>query len=596
MKVAKTLIKSLREFKKESILSPVLVSLEVALECLIPLYMVTMLENIQKDNSLENILMYGGILLVMAAFSLVFGMLAGKYAATASAGFARNLRTDIYSRIQDFSFANIDKFSTSSLVTRMTTDVTNIQNAYMMIVRVAVRCPVMLVISLIMAFTINVKISAIFMALIPVLGVGLFIIFKKVEPIFNRVFNKYDAMNNSIQENVKGMRVVKSYVREDYEIEKFDKTAQDVRADFTLGEKIIALNTPLMQFSIWTAITLICIFGSSIIVRSGETELSSAALSSLIAFAAQILSSLMMLSMVMVMISIATSSAERVAEVLEEESTLKNPENPEYDVADGTVEFRNVSFKYSEKAERDALHNVNLKIKSGQTVGILGGTGSSKTSLVNLIPRLYDATEGQLLVGGKDVRDYDIESLRNQVSVVLQKNVLFSGTIKENLRWGNPDATDEEMEQACRRAQAHDFIMSFPDGYDTYIEQGGANVSGGQKQRLCIARALLKKPKILILDDSTSAVDTKTDALIRQAFREELPDVTKFIIAQRVSSVEDADLIIIMNNGEVAAQGTHEELLATNEIYQEVYYSQNKIGAGAEELKKVREQKGGDAK
>lgn len=595
MKVAKTLIRSLREFKKESILSPVLVSLEVTLECLIPLYMVTMLENIQKDNSLENILMYGGILLVMAAFSLVFGMLAGKYAATASAGFARNLRTDIYSRIQGFSFANIDKFSTSSLVTRMTTDVTNIQNAYMMIVRVAVRCPVMLVISLIMAFTINVKISAIFMALIPVLGVGLFIIFKKVEPIFNRVFNKYDAMNNSIQENVKGMRVVKSYVREDYEIEKFDKTAQDVRADFTLGEKIIALNTPLMQFSIWTAITLICIFGSSIIVRSGETELSSAALSSLIAFAAQILSSLMMLSMVMVMISIATSSAERVAEVLEEESTLKNPENPEYDVADGTVEFRNVSFKYSEKAERDALHNVNLKIKSGQTVGILGGTGSSKTSLVNLIPRLYDVTEGQLLVGGKDVRDYDIESLRNQVSVVLQKNVLFSGTIKENLRWGNPDATDEEMEQACRRAQAHDFIMSFPDGYDTYIEQGGANVSGGQKQRLCIARALLKKPKILILDDSTSAVDTKTDALIRQAFREELPDVTKFIIAQRVSSVEDADLIIIMNNGEVAAQGTHEELLATNEIYQEVYYSQNKIGAGAEELKKVREQKGGDA-
>lgn len=595
MKVAKTLIRSLREFKKESILSPVLVSLEVTLECLIPLYMVTMLENIQKDNSLENILMYGGILLVMAAFSLVFGMLAGKYAATASAGFARNLRTDIYSRIQGFSFANIDKFSTSSLVTRMTTDVTNIQNAYMMIVRVAVRCPVMLVISLIMAFTINVKISAIFMALIPVLGVGLFIIFKKVEPIFNRVFNKYDAMNNSIQENVKGMRVVKSYVREDYEIEKFDKTAQDVRADFTLGEKIIALNTPLMQFSIWTAITLICIFGSSIIVRSGETELSSAALSSLIAFAAQILSSLMMLSMVMVMISIATSSAERVAEVLEEESTLKNPENPEYDVADGTVEFRNVSFKYSEKAERDALHNVNLKIKSGQTVGILGGTGSSKTSLVNLIPRLYDVTEGQLLVGGKDVRDYDIESLRNQVSVVLQKNVLFSGTIKENLRWGDPDATDEEMEQACRRAQAHDFIMSFPDGYDTYIEQGGANVSGGQKQRLCIARALLKKPKILILDDSTSAVDTKTDALIRQAFREELPDVTKFIIAQRVSSVEDADLIVIMNNGEVAAQGTHEELLATNEIYQEVYYSQNKIGAGAEELKKVREQKGGDA-
>ena len=595
MNVVKTLIKSLRQYKKESVLSPVLVSLEVALECMIPLYMVTMLEKIQEDNSIENILLYGGILLVMAAFSLLFGMLAGRYAATASAGFSRNLRADIYARIQGFSFANIDKFSSSSLVTRLTTDITNIQNAYMMIVRVAVRCPVMLVISLIMAFTINVKISLIFFALIPVLGIGLFIIFRKVEPIFNRVFKKYDAMNNSVQENIKGMRVVKSYVREEYEKEKFGATAQDVRADFTRGETIIALNAPLMQLSIWTAITLICIFGSSIIIRTTGSELNEAALSSLIAYAAQILSSLMMLSMVMVMISIATSSAERVAEVLNEESTLKNPEDPVYEVADGSVEFRNVGFKYSEKAERFALHNINLRVESGQTVGILGGTGSSKTSLVNLIPRLYDVTEGQVMVGGRDVRDYDIESLRNQVSVVLQKNVLFSGTIKENLRWGNPDATDEEMQEACRRAQAHDFVMSFPDGYDTFIEQGGTNVSGGQKQRLCIARALLKKPKILILDDSTSAVDTKTDALIRMAFREELPEVTKFIIAQRVSSVEDADKIIIMDGGEIVACGTHEELLAGNEIYQEVYYSQNKIGADAQELKKLKEAKGGDA-
>lgn len=595
LNIIKTLTKSIREFKKETILAPVLVTVEVVMECLIPLYMVTMLERIQQDNSIENILFWGGILLVMALVSLVFGMLAGRYAAKASAGFSRNLRTDIYASIQGFSFANIDKFSPSSLVTRMTTDVTNIQNAFMMIIRIAVRSPIMLVVSVIMAFTINWKIALVFLALVPVLGVGLFLIFRKVDPIFAKVFKKYDAMNESIQENIKGIRVVKSYVREDYEIKKFGKTAQDVRADFQRGEMIMALNSPLMQFAIWTAISIVCIFGSQLIVQSSGAELNEASLSSLIAYGAQIMSALMTLSMVMVMISIATSSSERVAEVLSERSTLTNPENPVYEVPDGSVEFRDVSFKYSAKAERFALQDVNLTIKPGQTVGILGGTGSSKTSLVNLIPRLYDVSEGEVLVGGIDVRDYDLESLRNQVSVVLQKNVLFSGTIKENLRWGNPDATDEELVEACKRAQAHEFVSSFPDGYDTYIEQGGTNVSGGQKQRLCIARALLKKPKILILDDSTSAVDTKTDALIRQAFREELPDVTKFIIAQRVSSVEDADLIVIMDGGKVSATGTHEQLLAGNKIYQEVYYSQNRMGASAAELNDIRKSGAGAA-
>lgn len=595
LNIIKTLTKSIREFKKETILAPVLVTVEVVMECLIPLYMVTMLERIQQDNSIENILFWGGILLVMALVSLVFGMLAGRYAAKASAGFSRNLRTDIYASIQGFSFANIDKFSPSSLVTRMTTDVTNIQNAFMMIIRIAVRSPIMLVVSVIMAFTINWKIALVFLALIPVLGAGLFLIFRKVDPIFAKVFKKYDAMNESIQENIKGIRVVKSYVREDYEIKKFGKTAQDVRADFQRGEMIMALNSPLMQFAIWTAISIVCIFGSQLIVKSSGAELNEASLSSLIAYGAQIMSALMTLSMVMVMISIATSSSERVAEVLSERSTLTNPENPVYEVPDGSVEFRDVSFKYSAKAERFALQDVNLTIKPGQTVGILGGTGSSKTSLVNLIPRLYDVSEGEVLVGGIDVRDYDLESLRNQVSVVLQKNVLFSGTIKENLRWGNPDATDEELVEACKRAQAHEFVSSFPDGYDTYIEQGGTNVSGGQKQRLCIARALLKKPKILILDDSTSAVDTKTDALIRQAFREELPDVTKFIIAQRVSSVEDADLIVIMDGGKVVATGTHEQLLAGNKIYQEVYYSQNRMGASAAELNDIRKSGAGAA-
>ena len=573
----KTLAKSIRQYRKTSILSPVCVTFEVALECILPFYMAEMLENIQIDNSLANIIKWGVILLVLAAFSLVFGMLAGKFAATASAGFARNLREDMYYNIQDFSFANIDKFSTSSLVTRMTTDVTNVQNAYMMLIRVAVRSPIMLVFSMIMAFFIDPVVSLVFLVLVPVLGTGLFVIFKKSWPIFDKVFKKYDAMNESIQEDIKGIRVVKSYVREDYEKNKFANTAENVKKDFVRGEKLIALSNPLMQFCFWTATLFIC-FMTPMVGLTRGVEAIDAKMSSLIVYSAQILSSLMMLSMVLVMFSIARTSAERIVEVIKEESTLSNPENPVTEVKDGSVRFENVSFKYSETAERRALKEVNLDIKSGETVGILGGTGSSKTSLVNLIPRLYDVSEGAVYVGGVNVKDYDIETLRNQVSVVLQKNLLFSGTIKENLRWGNPDATDEEIVKACKLAQADDFVQSFPEKYDTYIEQGGTNVSGGQKQRLCIARALLKKPKILILDDSTSAVDTKTDALIRKAFKEEIPDTTKFIIAQRVSSVMDADKIILMKNGTVSDVGTHEELLARNPVYQEVYYSQNKIG------------------
>lgn len=577
----KTLAKSIREYKKTSILSPLCVTVEVAMECIIPLYMVTMLEKIKQDNSLSNILFWGGLLLVFAAISLLFGMLAGKFAATASAGFAKNLRKDLYYKVQDFSFSNIDKFSTSSLVTRMTTDVANVQNAYMMLIRVAVRSPIMLIFSLIMAFFVNPTVSLVFLILIPILGVGLTIIFKKVMPIFDKVFKKYDKMNESIQENIKGIRVVKSYVREDYEKQKFGNSAEDVKKDFVRGEKIIALANPLMQFCFWAAVVVICFFGTVVGLKNGIDN--SSEISSMIVYASQILSSLMMLSMVLVMFSIAGSSAERIVEVLKEESNLHNPENPVYEVKNGDVKFENVSFKYNPNAERRALKEVNIDVKSGQTIGILGGTGSSKTSLVNLIPRLYDVTEGAVYVGGINVKDYDLESLRNQVAVVLQKNLLFSGTIKENLRWGNPEASDEEIQRVCKLAQADDFIQSFPDKYDTYIEQGGTNVSGGQKQRLCIARALLKKPKILILDDSTSAVDTKTDALIRKAFKEEIPDTTKFIIAQRISSVQEADQIIVMKNGMVEDIGRHEELMERNEAYRETYYAQNRTnGQGGE--------------
>lgn len=580
MNTIKKLMKSIKQFKGVSILSPVCVTVEVALECIIPLYMIEMLAKIQEDNSIKNILLYGGILLALAAFSLVFGVLAGKFAATASTGFAKNLRQDMYYRIQGFAFSNIDKFSAPSLVTRMTTDVSNVQLAYMMIVRVAVRSPIMLVFSLIMAFVINVKIAFIFLALVPILGAGLFILFRLVDPIFTRVFKKYDAMNESIQEDIKGIRVVKSYVRDEYENKKFKKTSNDVRYDFLKGEKIIAVANPLMQFCMWFSILMICFLVPMFGVKEGVDK--SSEMSSLIVYASQILSSLMMLNMVMIMISMANTSAKRIVEVLSEESDLRNPDNPVYEVKNGDVRFEDVDFKYDVKADRRALKGVNLDIKSGETVGILGGTGSSKTSLVNLIPRLYDATSGHVYVGGLNVKDYDLDTLRNQVAVVLQKNVLFSGTIKENLRWGNPDASDEELERVCKLAQAHDFIMGFPDKYDTYIEQGGTNVSGGQKQRLCIARALLKKPKILILDDSTSAVDTKTDALIRKAFADEIPGTTKFIIAQRVASVQDADKIIIMDGGSVADIGAHEELLARNPIYQEVYYSQNKTNNDGE--------------
>ena len=574
----KELAKSIGQYKKPTILAPLFVTLEVAMECFIPWYMVIMLDRIKADNSIGNILLYGGILLGLSFLALAFGILSGKFAATASAGFARNLRQNLYYSVQDFSFANIDKFSTSSLVTRMTTDVTNVQMAFMMIIRVAVRSPIMLIFSLVMAFTINVTLSWIFLALIPVLGGILVVIIWKVDPLFTKVFKKYDAMNESIQENIKGIRVVKSFVREEHEKEKFNRTAEDVRKDFVRAEKIVALNTPAMQFCMWFAILMVCFLGSMISVESGGSALNDSALSSMIVYAAQILSSLMMFSMVLVMITIGRTSAERIVEVLTEKSTLTSPENALTEVADGSISFENVNFKYSAEAEKFALKNVSLTIRPGETVGILGGTGSSKTTLVNLIPRLYDVTEGSVKVGGRDVREYDLETLRNAVAVVLQKNVLFSGSIKKNLRWGNEQASDEELVRVCRLAQADDFIQSFPDKYDTFIEQGGTNVSGGQKQRLCIARALLKKPKILILDDSTSAVDTKTDALIRKAFREEIPDTTKLIIAQRVSSVQDADKIVIMNDGAIDAVGTHEELLKTCPVYREVYESQNKKG------------------
>lgn len=578
MNIIRVLKKSIREYKRDSILTPILVAFESLTECFLPLMVATLVNKMQNGCDLSVIVKYGVILIIMACFSLLFGALAGITAANASAGFGKNLRKDLFVAVQNFSFENIDRFSASSLVTRMTTDVTNVQMAYMMIIRTVIRAPLMLIFSLIMGFVMGGRLALIFLFTIPVLGIGLGLVIKKTMPLFRKVFRKYDNLNNSVQENINGIRVVKSFVREDFEMKKFNTAAEDVCNDFTRAEKILALNNPMMQFCIYVVMIFVMTFGSFLVVNFGGAIIQVGQLSSLLTYSFQILMSLMMLSMVFVMVTISMESCERIVAVLEEKHTISNPKNPIYEVKDGSIDFNNVSFKYSKRADRYALANINLHIKSGQTIGILGGTGSSKTSLVNLISRLYDVTEGEVKVAGVNVKDYDLVTLRDAVSVVLQKNVLFSGSIKENLRWGNKDATDEEIVEACHLACADEFIEQFPDKYDTHIEQGGTNVSGGQKQRLCIARALLKKPKILILDDSTSAVDTKTDAIIRDGFKKFIPETTKIIIAQRASSVQDADQIIIMNNGSIEAIGTHDELLASNPIYQEVYYSQNKGG------------------
>ena len=575
--MVKILMKSIREYKKASILTSIFVTLEVAMECLIPLVMSQLIDNMESQEVLKMVLIII-LLIILATLGLVFGFLSGKYAAIGAAGFAKNLRKDMFYKVQEFSFENIDKFSASSLVTRMTTDTANMQMAYGLVIRAAVRAPLMLIFSIIMSYLINVKLATIVLIMVPILAILFIVIIKLAMPIFDKVFKKYDALNESIQENIKGIRVVKSYVREEYEQQKFNKAAEDVQRDFTRAEKIVAFNTPLMQFSIYTVMTIICVFGAYLTVKAQGDPLGMSAgkLQSLLVYGIQILNSLLMLSMILVMLSISIAGGKRIAEVLKEVSTLHNPENPIYEVKSGEVVFKDVSFKYSADAEKNALENINLTIPSGSTVGIIGGTGSSKTTLVNLISRLYDVTEGELLVGGVDVRQYDLKTLRDNVSVVLQKNVLFSGTINENLRWGKEDATEEEIKHACHIACADEFIERFPEKYETYIEQGGTNVSGGQKQRLCIARALLKSPKILILDDSTSAVDTKTDAIIRKGFKEVIPNTTKIIIAQRISSVENADMIIVLDGGKINGIGTHDELLKTNKIYREVYQIQNK--------------------
>lgn len=572
----KKLLKSVREYKTPSILTPIFVSLEVILEVIIPLLMAKLIDDGIYQGEMNLVYKIGITLIICAILSLIFGMLSGMFAAKASSGFAKNLRQDLYYRVQSFSFANIDKFSTSSLITRLTTDITNVQMAYQMIIRIAVRAPLMLIISLFFALSINKSLSLIFLIIIPILGFGLFFISKKVHPIMERVFKRYDALNNVVEENVGAIRVVKSFVLEKEEISKFRHVSNEIYQGFSKAEKILAFNGPLMQFAIYTCILLISWFGAKIIVTTSMTALTTGELMTMFTYSIQILSSLMMLSMIFVMITISRASVERIVEVLDEVPTIKDKKDPIYEVKDGSIDFNNVSFSYVGKKEKECLKNIDIHIKSGETIGIIGGTGSGKSSLVNLIPRLYDVTEGDLKVGGINVKDYDLESLRKEVACVLQKNVLFSGTITENIRWGDENASQKEVERVCKLAQADEFIQKFPKKYDTYIEEGGTNVSGGQKQRLCIARALLRKPKILILDDSTSAVDTKTDSLIQKAFKEEIPDTTKIIIAQRISSVENCDRIIVIYHGEVNGIGTHEELLKTNEIYKEIYDSQTK--------------------
>lgn len=577
----KKLAKCLREYKKDTILTIICMVFEAAMEVLIPLLIAKFGTYVQPKGDLppdtRGMIIVGCLMVGAAIVSLVAGMLGGKFCASASAGFAKNLRRDMYVNVQGFSFSNIDKFSSSSLVTRMTTDITNVQMAFMMLIRMAIRSPLLLVFSIIMSFTIDTTLPVIFFVSVPFLVFGIALITYKALPIFKRLFKRYDAMNESVQENIKGMRVVKAYVREDYESKKFSAVSDDLARQFTTAERILALNSPIMQVCIQGALLALCYFGAKKALIDGTINAFS--LQSLTTYSFQILMALMMMSMIFVMLVMSLESARRIVEVLDEKSNLTNPENPITEVKNGDVEFDDVSFKYSAAAEKFALENVNLKIKSGETVGILGGTGSSKTTLVNLISRLYDASEGSVKVGDVDVRDYDMEVLRKSVAVVLQKNTLFQGTIKENMRWGNENATDEEIVTACKLAQADEFISQFPNGYDTMIDQGGANVSGGQKQRLCIARALLTNPKVLILDDSTSAVDMKTDALLRAAFRRAIPDTTKIIIAQRVASVMDADKIVIMNNGKIDDVGTHEELLERSEIYREVYTSQNKTAS-----------------
>ena len=588
----KTLLGSVRQYKKPSIITPIFMLLEAFCECLIPFFMSQMInEAAISSGDFGHIAKYGGILLLLAAVSMTSGVLAGRFAAQASCGFATNLRHDLFYKVQKFSFANVDKFSTSSLVTRLTTDVTNVQQSYQMCLRIVIRVPLQFLFAIIMSFTINAQLAWVFVVIVPVLALFLISIMRIVMPFFRRIFKKYDALNNSVQENVGGIRVVKSFVREKYETEKFEKAAGEVRNDFTKAEKILALNNPVMTFFINFAAVLISYLGAKAIIESGTLsgDFVPTELSALITYGIQVLSACMMFSMVFVMITMSLESMRRIAEVLEQESDLVSPENAVKEVKDGAVRFKNVSFKYSEKASKYALSDIDLDIKSGETVGILGGTGSSKTTLIQMIPRLYDATEGEIFVGGVNVKDYDLDVLRKEVAVVLQKNVLFSGTIKENLRWGDENATDEEIERVCRLAQADEFIRSFPDGYDTYIEQGGTNVSGGQKQRLCIARALLRKPKVLILDDSTSAVDTKTDALIRRAFAEEIPNTTKIIIAQRVASVEHADKIVVLDGGKIIACGNHETLIKSSEIYREIYEAQTK-GKNSEQ-----DEQGGEA-